>query len=213
MITWGFLDRGCNLRGMENFMMDLALNPEIVHLLIEGTLKVYMKLYDMFLSAVGPYVQMVEYGDDLGAQNNLLISPKAYRTFIKPAQKKLFDLIKDRAPHAKIFMHCDGALRDLLPDLIEVGVDVLNPVQPSAKGMESPGLKRDFGDQLIFHGAVEQAPQQGSEEDIRAEVRQRIDALAPNGGYVLASCNVIVDPPVENIVAMFDEARTYGRYA
>ena len=211
-ITWGFLDRGSNLRGMEQFMMDLVLNPEIVHLIIQGTLDVYKKIYDMFLSAVGPYVEMVEYGDDLGAQNNLLISPKVYRETIKPAQKELFDLIKDRAPGARTFMHNDGALRDILPDLIDAGVDVLNPVQPSAKGMESEGLKRDFGDQLIFHGAVEQKPQEGTEEEIRAEVRQRIDALAPGGGYVLSTCNVIVNAPPENIVAMFDEARTYGRY-
>lgn len=210
--TWGFLDRGSNLRGMDKFMMDLALNPEIVHLIVEGTLKVYLEIWDMFLQAVGPYVHMIEYGDDLGAQNNLLISPQSFREFIKPAQKKLFDLIKDRAPQARIFMHCDGALRPIIPDLIEVGVDVLNPSQPSAKGMESEGLKRDFGDQLVFHGTVEQEAQMGTEEDIRAEVRHRIDALAPGGGFVLSTCNVIVDPPVENIVAMFDEARTYGRY-
>jgi uroporphyrinogen decarboxylase len=211
-VTWGFLDRGSNLRGMENFMMDLAVNPEIVHLLVEGTLKVYLKIYDMFLQAVGPYVQMVEYGDDLGAQNNLLISPAAYREFIKPAQKQLFDLIKDRAPQAKIFMHCDGALRKIIPDLIEVGVDVLNPTQTSAAGMEAEGLKRDFGNQLIFHGAIEQKPQEGTEEDIREEVRRRIDVLAPGGGYVLSSCNVIVNPPINNILALFDEARNYGRY-
>jgi uroporphyrinogen decarboxylase len=212
-VTWGFLDRGSNLRGMENFMMDLAINQEIVHMLVQGTLNVYLKIYDMFLQAVGPYVQMVEYGDDLGAQNNLLISPAAYREFIKPAQKQLFDLIKDRAPQAKIFMHCDGALRKIIPDLIEVGVDVLNPSQPSAAGMESEGLKRDFGDRLIFHGAIEQKPQEGTEEDIREEVRRRIDALAPGGGYVLTSCNVIVDPPIENILALFDEAKSYGRYS
>lgn len=211
-VTWGFLDRGSNLRGMEQWMVDLAINPEIAHLIIEGTLRVYLEIYDMFLQAVGPYVQMVEYGDDLGAQNNLLISPRAYREHIKPAQKKLFELIKDRAPGAKIFMHSDGALRKIIPDLIEAGVEVLNPVQPSAEGMESEGLKRDFGSQLIFHGGVDQKPQEGSEEDIRAEVRRRIDAFAPGGGYVLSTCNVIVRPPVENIVAMFDEARTYGRY-
>jgi uroporphyrinogen decarboxylase len=211
-LTWGFLDRGSNLRGMEQFMIDLAMRPEIVHLIVQGTLEIYKQVYEMFLEAVGPYVTMIEYGDDLGAQNNLLISPASYREFIKPAQKELFDLIHDRAPGARIFMHSDGALRKIIPDLIEAGVDVLNPVQPSAKGMESEALKRDFGDRLVFHGAVDQKPQEGTEEEIRAEVRRRIDALAPGGGYVLAPCNVIVEPPVENIVAMFDEARTYGQY-
>jgi uroporphyrinogen decarboxylase len=155
---------------------------------------------------------MVEYGDDLGAQNNPLISPRFYREFIKPVQKELFDLIRDRAPQARIFMHCDGAIRDLIPDMIEAGVDVLNPVQPTARGMESAEIKRDFGDRLVFHGAIEQKPQEGSEEDIRQEVRDRINALAPGGGYILTSCNVIVRPPVANIVALFDEARSYGRY-
>ena len=211
-VTYGFLDRGCALRGMDQFMLDLALHPEIVHLIVQGTLNVYKKVYEMFLEAVGPYVHMVEYGDDLGAQNNLLISPETYREYIKPAQKELFDLIRDKAPKAKIFMHSDGALRKIIPDLIEVGVDVLNPIQPSAKGMESEALKREFGSVLIFHGAVDQKPQEGTEEGIREEVRRRIDALAKNGGFILAPGNVIVDPPLENIVAMFDEAKHYGHY-
>jgi uroporphyrinogen decarboxylase len=155
---------------------------------------------------------MVETGDDLGAQENLLISPKLYRVFIKPAQTKLNALIKDRAPGAKIFMHNDGAIHDIIPDLHESGVEVLNPVQPSAAGMESDRLKREYGEWMIFHGAVDQPAQEGTEEDIRAEVQRRIDSLAPGGGYVLSTCNHILGAPPENVVAMFEEARTYGRY-
>jgi len=212
-VTFGFLDRGSALRGMEQFMLDLVMSPEIAHTIIQGTLKVYKRVYEMFLEAVGPYVHMVEYGDDLGAQDNLLISPNIYRRLIKPAQKELFDVIRDRAPEAKIFMHTDGALRKVIPDLIDVGVDILNPIQPSAKGMESEGLKRDYGDTLIFHGAVDQKPQEGTEEEIREEVRRRIDALAKGGGFILAPGNVIVNAPMENIVAIFDETRKYGRYS
>jgi uroporphyrinogen decarboxylase len=211
-VTWGFLDRGCNLRGMDQFMMDMVLDPEVVQLIIDHILEIHLEVYDLFLQAVGPYVLMVETGDDLGAQNNLLISPKLYRQFIKPAQTKLNALIKDRAPQARIFMHNDGALFDIIPDLIESGVEVLNPVQPSAKGMESERIKQSFGDQLIFHGAIDQPAQEGSEADIRAEVRKRIDALAPGGGYVLSTCNHILGAPAQNVVAMFEEARTYGRY-
>jgi uroporphyrinogen decarboxylase len=211
-ITWGFLDRACNLRGMQGFMMDMVLQPEVAHQIIDGILKIHLKVYDMFLQAVGPYVLMVETGDDLGAQNNLLISPKLYREFIKPAQTRLNQRIKDRAPQARIFMHNDGAIHDIIPDLIESGVEVLNPVQPSAKGMESDRLKRDFGDRLIFHGGVDQPAQEGSEADIRAEVRRRIDAFAPGGRYVLSTCNHVLGAPPENIVAMFEEARSYGRY-
>jgi uroporphyrinogen decarboxylase len=211
-ITWGFLDHGCVLRSTQQFMMDLALEPDIARLIIERTLDIRLKVYDMFLQAVGPYVQMVEYGDDLGGQTNLLISPQTYRDFFKPAQTKLNALIKTRAPQARIFMHTDGAIYDLIPDLLEAGVEILNPVQPSARGMESERLKANFGNQLIFHGGVDQKPQEGTEADIRAEVRCRIDALAQGGGYVLSTCNVIVDPPLGNIVALFDEARSYGRY-
>jgi uroporphyrinogen decarboxylase len=211
-ITWGFLDLGCRMRGMEQFLMDLALNPEIAHLIIDNALRIYLKVYDLFLEAVGPYVQMVETADDLGTQRSLLISPDTYREFLKPAEMRINALIKDRAPQAKIFFHCDGAITKLIPDLIEAGFEVLNPVQPSAKGMESQDLKQQFGDQIIFHGAVDQKPQEGTEEEIRAEVRRRIDALAPGGGYVLSTCNVIVDPPLRNIVALFEEAREYGKY-
>lgn len=211
-VTYGFLDRACNLRGMEQFMMDLLLNPEIARLIIEGVLKVNCKVYELFLTAVGPYVQMVETGDDLGGQNNLLISPKLYREFIKPAEIALNRRIKELAPEARIFMHSDGAIRPIIPDLIEAGVDILNPIQPSAAGMESADLKRDFGEQLIFHGGVDQPAQEGSEAETRAEVRRRIDALAPGGGYVLSTSNHILGAPPENVVAMFDEARTYGAY-
>jgi len=211
-VTYGFLDRGCVLRSTTQFMMDMVLNPELAQIIIDGILDVHLRTYEMFLSVVGPYVHMVETGDDLGAQDNLLISPAAYRQFIKPAQTKLNALIKEYAPQAKIFMHNDGALVKIIPDLIEAGVEILNPVQPSAKGMESENLKREFGNQIVFHGGVDQEPQEGTEEDIRAEVRRRIDAFAPGGGYILSTCNTIVNAPPENVVAMFDEARTYGRY-
>ncbi len=211
-ITWGFLDLGCRMRGMEQFLMDLALNPEAAQLIIDRALDIYLNIYAMFLREIGPYVQVVETADDLGTQRSLLISPDTYRTFFKPAQTRLNTLIKDYAPQARIFFHCDGAITKLIPDLIEAGIEILNPVQPSAKGMESADLKRQFGDHLIFHGAVDQKPQEGTEDDVRAEVRRRIDALAPGGGYVLSTSNVIVDPPLENIVAIFNEAHSYGRY-
>jgi uroporphyrinogen decarboxylase len=164
----------------------------------------------MFLDAVGPYVMVVETGDDIGAQNNLIISPRMYREFIKPAQKSVNELIREKAPNAKIFMHNDGAITKIIPDLMEIGVEILNPVQPSAAGMESEKLKKDFGDRLIFHGAVDQKPLEGTVQDVRAEVRRRIDSLASGGGYILSTCNHLIDVPCENVIAMFDEARAYG---
>ena len=180
-ITWGFVDLGCRMRGMQQFLMDMVINPEIVRVMLDRALNIYMKIYDMFLQAVGPYVHIVETPDDIGTQKSMLISPDTYREFIKPVQKKLNALIKDRAPQAKIFMHNDGAITKIIPDLIEIGVEILNPIQPSASGMESEKLKQNFGTELVFHGAVDQKPQEGSKEEIRAEVRRRIDALAAGG--------------------------------
>ena len=206
-VTFGLLDRGSHLRGMEQFMKDLVARPELARVIIENVLEVHLGMYDMFLSQVGPYVQIVETADDLGGQENLLISPDFYRKYFKPAQTKINQLIKSRAPGAKVFFHSDGAIRKIIPDLIEAGVDILNPVQPSAAGMASETLKEDYGDQLVFHGGVDQKPQEG-----RAEVRKRIDALASGGGFILSTCNNILGAPPANIVAMLEEAKTYGRY-
>lgn len=211
-LTYGFLDRACRLRGIEQFMMDMVLDPEFAHMIIDNILNVHLQVYDLFLSAVGPFVQIVETGDDLGAQNNLLISPTTYREFIKPAEIKLNNLIKSLAPQAEIFRHTDGAVFDIIPDLIETGVTILNPVQPSAAGMDSKRLKASFGNQLTFHGGVDQKPQEGTEQDIRGEVRTRIDSFATGGGYILSTCNHIMAAPPENVVAMFDEALVYGQY-
>lgn len=211
-VTFGLLDRGSHLRGMAKFMKDLVARPDLARVIIEKVLEVHLEMYDIFLSEVGPFVQVVETADDLGGQDNLLISPDFYRKYFKPAQTKINDLIKSRAPRAKVVFHSDGAIRKIIPDLIETGVDILNPVQPSAAGMASETLKKDFGDRLVFHGGVDQKPQEGSEEDVRQEVRKRIDALAPGGGYILSTCNNILGAPPANIVAMMEEAKSYGRY-
>lgn len=211
-VTFGLLDRGCALRGMAQFMMDLAGDPDLAKEIIDNIMKVHLGMYDMFLKEVGEYVEVVETADDLGGQEHLLISPAFYREFLKPAQKKINSIIKSRAPKARIFFHSDGAINRIIPDLIEIGVDILNPVQPSADGMESDQLKKEFGGELVFHGGVDQMAQEGSKEDIIEEVRTRIDAFAPGGGYVLSTCNNILGASPANIVNMFNEAAQYGKY-
>lgn len=211
-LTAGFLDRGCQLRGMAEFLMDLIVNPELCRRMLDQLFHFFSSVFDLFLDAVGPYVAIVEFGDDLGAQNNPLISPAAYREFIKPRHKALFDFIKSKAPHVKIFLHTDGAIFNLIPDLIEVGVDILNPVQTSAKGMEPARLKEAYGGKVVFHGAVESKATEGSLEDITQEVKRRIDQFGPGGDYILAPCNHIIQCPPENIVAMYETARAYGVY-
>ena len=211
-LTYGFLDRACQLMEMDEFLMTLVTGPEVARAIIAHLLEIYKDIYRMFLDAVGPYVQMVEIGDDLRAQNNLLISPAMYREFIKPAEKELYILIHEKAPHAALFRHTDGAIFGIIPDLIEVGVNVLNPTQTSSRGMDGRQLKESYGRSITFHGAVEGIEGDVPVDRVVEEVKTRIDELAPGGGYILASCNHLIDVSPENIIAMFETAREYGRY-
>lgn len=209
-LTFGFLDRACALMGMSNFMVQMASNPEVAEAIIAHELRIALDTYGMFLDAVGAYVQMVEVGDDLGSQQNLLISPTMYRRFIKPAEKALYDLIHAKAPQAALMRHTDGNIYKILPDLIEVGVNVLNPVQTSAKDMQGNRLKAVFGDQLVFHGSLEKM--EGAKEEAIADVKERIETFGKGGGFVLASCNHMIDVPPENILAIFETARQYSAW-
>lgn len=208
-VTAGFFDRACQLMGAPEFMTGLAVAPEVAHSIVGHLLAIYKDIYAMFLDAVGPYVQMVEVADDLASQQSLLISPAMYREFIKPAERELYALIHEKAPSAALFRHCDGAIAPLVPDLIEVGVDVLNPVQTSSKGMAPQMLKQGFGNVITFHGTVE-----GMEKPVDslvAEVKERVAQFGAGGGFVLASCNHMVDVPPENILAMFATAQACGK--
>jgi uroporphyrinogen decarboxylase len=209
-ITFGFLDRSCAMMGIAEFMMTLALNPLLAQALIAHLLDVFMAIYALFLDAVGPYVHMVEYGDDLGAQSNPLISPKMFEQFIAPAERQLFALIRQKAPQAAIFHHTDGSIFPLIPALIDAGVDVLNPVQTSSQGMDGRRLKETFGEKLTFHGAIEKMD--GPVDALVGEVQEKIAIFAPEGGYVFAPCNHMIDVPPENILAMFETAHKFGRY-
>lgn len=212
-LSEGFLDRPCHLMGMERFLIMLVQTPEIAEYIIERLLEIYIDVYSMFLDAVGPYVQMVEVADDLGTQDSLIISPQMYRDFIKPAESELYEVIQKKAPDAAIFHHTDGAVFDLIPDLIDVGVNVLNPVQTSARGMEAKRLKENFGNSITFHGAIENVEGEITSEEIISEVKNRIDMLAPGGGYVLAPCNHMIDVSPDTIISMYKTAREYGVYA
>ena len=213
-IRGGLLDQGSNLRGMEQFMMDLALMPDYAQAMMEILAVIYADVYELALKEVGPYIQIVEAQDDLGAQLQPLISPATWRQVIKPSQKYIFDRVHKVAPNAKIVFHTDGNVYQMIPDFIEIGIDVLNPIQPSARQMDSFELKKKYGDQISFHGAMDvQTVLNRDEAFVRADVRSRIRALGPGGGFILAPCNHIQwDIPPENVVAMYDEARKFGQY-
>ncbi len=142
--TLGPFEGGCYLRGFENFLMDLHLNVKFAQALLYKLTEHCMAKWDVFLDEVGDYVQVVCQGDDIGMQESLYISPEMYRKFIKPLHKKIYDFIKTKTK-AKTLMHSCGSIYDVIPDLIEIGVEVLNPVQRSAAKMEISKLKREFG--------------------------------------------------------------------
>ena len=207
----GFLEHACNLMGMSEFLITMISQTEMTKSIIAHLLEIYKDIYKLFLDAIGEYVHMVEISDDLGSQNNLIISPETYREFIKPAESDLYGMIHEKAPNAALFHHTDGAVFELIPDLIEVGVNVLNPVQTSSRGMDADLLKTEFGHKITFHGAIENLQKSKSMSDIISEVKNRIDILGKGGGYILAPCNHVMDVEPEKIVKMYETAKEYSQ--
>ncbi|RBP63334.1 uroporphyrinogen decarboxylase [Alkalibaculum bacchi] len=208
----GIFEIACWLRGTETFLCDMLLEEEFAHKLLDKILEVQIDFYELMLDEVGPYVDIVETGDDYGSQNDLLISPDCLRDFILNRRKILNQKIKLKAPNCKIFLHCCGAIMKCIPDLIACGVGVLNPVQTNAKGMDPKELKTKYGDKLCFHGGIDsQKSLCGDISDIREEVEKMLTIMNTNGGYILTSCNHIQnDVSPENIIEMFHFAKKFS---
>ena len=202
-------------RGVEQWLLDLAANPDFVLALMRKVTDLMKAGVIKLLEEAGDFIDVLITGDDMGSQNGPLISPKMYRRLIKPFHIELMSEIKRRTK-AKIFYHSDGDVYPLISDFIEIGVDLLNPVQVSAREMgDTARLKREFGDRLSFCGAIDThwVLPHGTTDDVRAEVRRRVRDLGPGGGYVLASVHCIQpDVPPENVCAMLEEAAVAGRY-
>jgi uroporphyrinogen decarboxylase len=215
-VNCSFFLRCCELRGWENFYMDLVDNLEFAETLMDRYLAFRLSVAEQALKEVGEDVDIVMVtSDDLGATDRTLISPALYRSLIKPRQKRTFDFIKARTG-AKLYYHTDGAIYPLIPDFIELGVDVLNPIQVSAAGMgDTEKLKEEFGDRLTFWGAIDthHALPYGTPGEVREEVRTRLRHLGPGGGYVVCPVhNIQPEVPPENVLAMYDAAYELGRY-
>lgn len=206
---------GQSLRGYDTFLMDLLLNPTLAEAIMDRLAEAYMERFDHYIEAVGPYVDIINVNDDLGQQDRLLISPKLYRTRVKPYQRKIYEYIHSKTD-AKLFLHSDGAIREIIPDLIEIGVDILNPIQPTAAGMDSAELKREFGRELVFWGGgvdTQFILPYGTPQQVRDNVRRQLDILMPGGGYVFNTVhNILYEVPPENIVAMYETVWEYGKY-
>ncbi|MGD8473610.1 MAG: uroporphyrinogen decarboxylase family protein [Anaerolineae bacterium] len=215
-IKAGILQTASQIRGYDKLFLDFGLNPAIAHTLLDKISEIIDEMYRQYMRAVGPYVQVVVITDDQGTQTSLMISPKMFREFIKPRLRSLIAAIKGEAPHVKVLMHCDGAIARIVDDLIEIGVDILNPIQTVVTGFEDTyALKEEFGDRVCFHGGidVQQVLPKASVADVRHEVARRIHDLGRDGGYILAPChNINVDIPVENVVALFEAAQEFGHY-
>ncbi len=210
--TW--YERAWKLVGMERFYMDMALNREFIHALLDQTLSLHLEFLDHILSGCGQCIDVVIQGGDLAGQKTTLISPADYEEFIKPRQKKAIDLIKSKTK-AKVFWHCCGAASTLIPHFIEVGIDILNPVQVRAAGMDAARLKKNFGKEIVFWGGIDsqQVLPTGSTGDVESEVRNLIRAMAQEGGLVVSAVhNIQADVPVENVLTVFDSATRWGRY-
>jgi len=212
--TSGIFEKSCALRGTENFYVDLIADPKFAEAVLDKMVEFYLGYWEEMLPLVGKYVQVVKMGDDLGGQNGPLVNPEVYRKVLKPRQREVFSFIKKRT-NAKLYLHSCGSVYEFIPDIIELGVDVLNPIQVSASDMDTRRLKQEFGDRLSFWGAVDtqRILSFGIPRDVEEEVKKRIGDLASGGGYILSSVhNIQANVPPENIVAMFEAAGKYGKY-
>jgi len=205
----------CMLRGMEAFMIDLAADPDFARALLRRVTDLQLAAAEALLAEAGECIDVLVTGDDLASQEAPLISPSMYREIVKPFHAELMSAVKKRTK-AKIFYHSCGNVGPLIDDLVEIGVDILNPVQVSARGLgDTAALKRRYGKRLSFCGGVDSQRilPHGTTDEVREEVRRRIGDLGPGGGYILAAVHCIQpDVPPENVRAMFEEAMSAGRY-
>jgi len=198
-------------RGTEQAMMDLVLHPEIVHFILNKIFAVYYEKLQCIFETIPGKILVSYVAEDMGSQKDLIYSPAQIKEFFLPKMKKLCDLIHQAG--AYVYHHNDGANRKIIPDLIETGIDILNPVQWRCPGMAREGLKQDFGDRLIFHGGVDnqQTLAFGSPQDVRQEVLDNFELLGRGGGYILGPCHAIQSvSPVENILALYETGYEYG---
>ena len=200
------------LRGFENFMEDLIANKAFANALMRRVTYYQKARFARFLELTDRALDVVLVCDDMGGQEGLFLSPRTYREMIKPYHVELLDVIKSRTK-ARVMFHSCGSVMPLLDDFVEIGVDILNPVQVSAKGMDTAALKRRYGKRLSFWGAIDTHTvlPGGTAEDVRAEVRRRVAHLAQGGGYVVAPVHVVqADVPPDNVIALCSEVTRMG---
>jgi uroporphyrinogen decarboxylase len=194
----------CRLRGMERALEDLILRTTMVDAILDRIFEFDYAIIRRVLREAGDLVDLIYVAEDLGTQESLLMSPKTFRRFLKPRMAKLIDMIHSFG--ARVFHHDDGAIRAVIPDLIEIGIDILNPIQWRCRGMDRAALAQSFGGQLVFHGGIDnqQTLPFGTPDDVRREVRENIEIFSAGRGYIVAPChNLQANTPTENVVALY----------
>jgi len=204
----GLFEMMIRLRGMENALTDLLLDPVNAGRLLDRVLQHKLEYWRCALSELGEMVDVAAEGDDFGTQTSQLISVKTWRDLFKDRQAELVRTIKSLAPQTKVFFHSCGSIRDLLPEFIDMGIDIINPVHLKAAGMEAKSLKRDFGKDIVFWGGgidTQDTLPNASPARVQAEVKANLEILAQEGGYVFNTIhNIQADVPPQNIVAMYE---------
>jgi len=203
------------MRGLENLFADMIERPQVLEAIIDRTLQFWLDWFRLFLDEAEDIVDVIMIGDDLAGQKGPLFSPAIYRSIVKPRQKRLVQYIRSRTK-AKIWYHSCGSVLQYIPDLIDNGVDALNPVQLSARGMDPGELKKAFGEEICFWGGgidSQHVLPHASPDEVREQVRRNLGIFKPGGGYVFANVhNIQADVPPGNVIAMFDAAHECGQY-
>ncbi|MFP3852731.1 MAG: uroporphyrinogen decarboxylase family protein [Anaerolineales bacterium] len=214
MTSHGPFQTACDLRGTERFLMDLVEDPDYARRLVDKVTEIIDGLNRAMLEACGENIDMIELpGDDYAGNENLIISPAMFREFFKPGLRRMVETIKSFREDLRVMFHSDGMIDPLLPELIDIGVDVVHPLEP-VEAMDLSEINEKFGDEIAFLGGVDiQGAMRGDRSQVETEVKERIRQLGPGGGYVLAPSNHLqADVPVENVITLFEAAQEYGRY-
>ena len=210
----GPFQTACDLRGTENFLMDMALRPEFAQSLLDKITGAIDGLLRIAMQSGGKWFDMVELpGDDYAGNTNLIISPAMFRKFIKPCLARLVHTVREHNPNTRLMLHSDGAIASLLPEFLSLGVDVIHPLEP-LPATDIPAIKASYGGKVTFLGGIDIShAMPGSREDVIADVKRRIRQLAPGGGYILAPANHLqADVPPENVLTLFEAAQEFGKY-
>lgn len=219
--TAGFTENSLRIRGYEKWYLDTVLDPggvdSLLNIILEDKIKYWDAVIDWAIEqGCSSRIQVISECDDLGAQDATILEPDVLRTMVIPKIKILFHHVKKRLPHVKTFLHCCGSIRVIIPDLIDAGMDILNPVQFSARNMDLEELKRDFGKDITFWGGgvdTQSTLNNGTPEQVKDQVKWVLDIMAPGGGFVFAPVhNIQDDVSPDNFWAMWDTLQEYGKY-